>query len=105
MVRIFRTRTRDRAVILPDDATPKPYEIFGKHSRKFVPVVVSLHRANAPATTSRRLKTRDTLPAVSLPSLAMLGRALPIRALLVLCFGTFVFGLFAAAAAVALGFS
>jgi len=46
-----------------------------------------------------------TLPAVSLPSLAMLGRALPIRAVLVLGFGTFVFGLVAAAAATALGFS
>jgi len=46
-----------------------------------------------------------TLPAVSLPSLAMLGRALPIRAVLVLGFGTFVFGLLAAAAATALGFS
>jgi uncharacterized membrane protein YraQ (UPF0718 family) len=44
-----------------------------------------------------------TLPAVSLPSLAMLGRALPMRALIVLGFGTFVFGLFAAVAAVALG--
>src|SRR5262249_27215138 len=35
-----------------------------------------------------------TLPAVSLPSLAMLGRALPMRALIVLGSGTFVFGLF-----------
>ena len=43
-----------------------------------------------------------TLPAVSLPSLAMLGRALPMRALIVLGFGTFVFGLFAAVAAAAL---
>ena len=46
-----------------------------------------------------------TLPAVSLPSLAMLGRALPLRAIAVLGLGTFVFGLVAAAAAVALGFS
>ena len=44
-----------------------------------------------------------TLPAVSLPSLAMLGRALPMRALIVLGFGTFVFGLFAAVAAATLG--
>ena len=44
-----------------------------------------------------------TLPAVSLPSLAMLGRALPMRALIVLGSGTFVFGLFASVAAVALG--
>jgi uncharacterized membrane protein YraQ (UPF0718 family) len=44
-----------------------------------------------------------TLPAVSLPSLAMLGRTLPMRALIVLAFGTFVFGLFAAVAAAALG--
>src|SRR5262249_32451900 len=44
-----------------------------------------------------------TLPAVSLPSLAMLARALPIRAIAVLGFGTFVFGLLAAAAAAALG--
>jgi uncharacterized membrane protein YraQ (UPF0718 family) len=46
-----------------------------------------------------------TLPAVSLPSLAMLGRTLPMRALIVLGFGTFVFGLFAAVAAAALGLS
>ena len=44
-----------------------------------------------------------TLPAVSLPSLAMFGRALPMRALIALVFGTFVFGLFAAVAAAALG--
>jgi uncharacterized membrane protein YraQ (UPF0718 family) len=43
-----------------------------------------------------------TLPAVSLPSLAMLGRALPKRALIVLGSGTFVFGLFAAVVAAAL---
>jgi uncharacterized membrane protein YraQ (UPF0718 family) len=43
-----------------------------------------------------------TLPAVSLPSLAMLGRALPARALIVLGSGTFVFGLLAAVAAAAL---
>ena len=43
-----------------------------------------------------------TLPAVSLPSLAMLGRALPMRALIVLGSGTFVFGLFAAVVAAAL---
>jgi hypothetical protein len=35
----------------------------------------------------------------------MLARALPIRAIAVLGFGTFVFGLFAAAAAAALGLS
>ena len=46
-----------------------------------------------------------TLPAVSLPSLAMLARTLPIRAVVVLALGTFVFGLIAAAAAAALGFS
>src|SRR6516165_9836636 len=40
-----------------------------------------------------------TLPAVSLPSLAMLARTLPIRAVVVLALGTFVFGLIAAAAA------
>jgi uncharacterized protein len=43
-----------------------------------------------------------TLPAVSLPSLAMLGRSLPIRAVVALGLGTFVFGLIAAAAAAAL---
>src|SRR5262249_26468285 len=37
------------------------------------------------------------------PMRAMLGRALPMRALIVLAFGTFVFGLFAAVAAAALG--
>ena len=46
-----------------------------------------------------------TLPAVSLPSLVMLGRALPWRAIVVLGMGTFIFGLLAAAAAAALGFS
>jgi uncharacterized membrane protein YraQ (UPF0718 family) len=46
-----------------------------------------------------------TLPAVSLPSLAMLGRALPLRAIVVLGLGTFAFGLLAAAAAGALGLS
>lgn len=44
-----------------------------------------------------------TLPAVSLPSLAMLCRALPWRATLALGLGTFGFGLFAAAVAAALG--
>lgn len=44
-----------------------------------------------------------TLPAVSLPSLAMLGRILPIRSLLVLGLGTFLFGLLAAAVAAVLG--
>jgi uncharacterized membrane protein YraQ (UPF0718 family) len=44
-----------------------------------------------------------TLPAVSLPSLAMLGRALPLRVLAVLGVGTFGFGLAAAYAAVLLG--
>src|SRR6516225_534353 len=44
-----------------------------------------------------------TLPAVSLPSVAMLGRALPIRTLIVLGFGTFAFGLFAAVATAAFG--
>jgi uncharacterized protein len=46
-----------------------------------------------------------TLPAVSLPSLFMLGRALPWRAIVVLGLGTFIFGLLAAAAAATLGFS
>jgi uncharacterized membrane protein YraQ (UPF0718 family) len=46
-----------------------------------------------------------TLPAVSLPSLAMLARALPLRATVVLGLGTFVFGLLAAAVAAALQFS
>lgn len=44
-----------------------------------------------------------TLPAVSLPSLAMLARSLPWRAVMVLGVGTFGFGLLAAAAAAALG--
>ena len=44
-----------------------------------------------------------TLPAVSLPSLAMLARSLPIRAIVALGVGTFVFGLIAAGASVALG--
>jgi uncharacterized protein len=46
-----------------------------------------------------------TLPAVSVPSLAMLARALPVRVIMVLGVGTFAFGLIAAAAAAALGFS
>jgi uncharacterized membrane protein YraQ (UPF0718 family) len=46
-----------------------------------------------------------TLPAVSLPSLAMLGRAVPLRVLAVLGVGTFGFGLAAAYAAVLLGLS
>jgi uncharacterized membrane protein YraQ (UPF0718 family) len=46
-----------------------------------------------------------TLPAVSLPSLAMLARALPLRAIVVLGLGTFVSGLLAAVAATALGLS
>jgi uncharacterized membrane protein YraQ (UPF0718 family) len=46
-----------------------------------------------------------TLPAVSLPSLAMLGRALPLRAIAVLGLGTFAFGLLAAAVAAGLGLS
>ncbi len=44
-----------------------------------------------------------TLPAVSLPSLAMLGRVLPLRMLAVLGIGTFLFGLIAAGLAAALG--
>lgn len=44
-----------------------------------------------------------TLPAVSLPSLAMLARTLPLRVVMVLGVGTFAFGLVAAAAAAALG--
>jgi len=45
-----------------------------------------------------------TLPAVSLPSLAMLARTLPLRAILVLGVETFGFGLVAAGAAAVLGF-
>lgn len=45
-----------------------------------------------------------TLPAVSLPSLVVLGRVLPPRALACLGFGTVLFGLIAAGAAAALGF-
>jgi hypothetical protein len=45
-----------------------------------------------------------TLPAVSLPSLAMLARTLPLRVVMVLAVGTFGFGLVAAAAAAVLGF-
>jgi uncharacterized membrane protein YraQ (UPF0718 family) len=45
-----------------------------------------------------------TLPAVSLPSLAMLARSLPLRAILVLGVGTFGFGLVAAGAVAVLGF-
>jgi uncharacterized protein len=44
-----------------------------------------------------------TLPAVSLPSLAMLGRVMPLRPRLMLGLGTFLFGLVAAAVAAALG--
>ncbi len=44
-----------------------------------------------------------TLPAVSLPSLAMLGRAVPVRVLAVLGVGTFGFGLLAAYGAAMLG--
>ncbi len=46
-----------------------------------------------------------TLPAVSLPSLFMMARALPARVILVLGLGTFVFGLLGAVATIAFGFS
>jgi uncharacterized membrane protein YraQ (UPF0718 family) len=68
-----------------------------------VPIIQVLQQFGLGGTGAAALLV--TLPAVSLPSLAMLGRALPIRALLVLCLGTFVFGLLAAAAAAALGLS
>jgi hypothetical protein len=44
-----------------------------------------------------------TLPAVSLPSLAILGRVLPMRVVVALGLGTFIFGLIAAGLAAALG--
>jgi uncharacterized membrane protein YraQ (UPF0718 family) len=68
-----------------------------------VPIIQVLQQFGLGGTGAAALLV--TLPAVSLPSLAMLGRALPMRALLVLCLGTFVFGLLAAAAAAALGLS
>jgi uncharacterized protein len=68
-----------------------------------VPIIQVLQHFGLGATAAAALFI--TLPAVSLPLLAMLGRALPMRAILVLGFGTFVFGLVAAAAAAALGFS
>jgi uncharacterized protein len=68
-----------------------------------VPIIQVLQHFGLGAAAAAALLI--TLPAVSLPSLAMLGRALPIRAVMVLGAGTFVFGLIAAAAAAALGFS
>jgi len=66
-----------------------------------VPIIQVLQQSGLGGASAAALLI--TLPAVSLPSLAMLGRALPMRALIVLGFGTFVFGLFAAVAAAALG--
>lgn len=68
-----------------------------------VPIIQVLQQFGLGGTGAAALLI--TLPAVSLPSLAMLGRALPLRAIVVLGLGTFVFGLFAAAAAAALGLS
>jgi uncharacterized membrane protein YraQ (UPF0718 family) len=66
-----------------------------------VPIIQVLQQSGLGGASAAALLI--TLPAVSLPSLAMLGRALPLRVLIVLAFGTFVFGVFAAAAAAALG--
>jgi uncharacterized membrane protein YraQ (UPF0718 family) len=66
-----------------------------------VPIIQVLQQSGLGGASAAALLI--TLPAVSLPSLAMLGQALPMRALIVLGFGTFVFGLFAAVAAVVLG--
>src|SRR5262249_2380848 len=67
--------------------------------------------ANHPSLTAIRTWAAGTaallitLPTVSLPTLTMLARALPLRTIVVLGLGTFVFGLLAAAVAVALGIS
>ncbi len=66
-----------------------------------VPIVQTLQHVGLGAGGAAALLL--TLPAVSLPSLAMLGRAVPVRVLAVLAAGTFGFGLIAAYAAVALG--
>jgi uncharacterized protein len=68
-----------------------------------VPIIQVLQQFGLGGTGAAALLI--TLPAVSLPSLAMLGRALPIRAIMILGLGTFVFGLVAAAVAAVLGFS
>jgi len=66
-----------------------------------VPIVQTLqHLGLGPAGAAALLVT---LPAVSLPSLAMLGRAAPLRLLVLIAFGTFGFGLIAACAAPLLG--
>jgi uncharacterized protein len=68
-----------------------------------VPIIQVLQQFGLGGTGAAALLI--TLPAVSLPSLAMLARTLPMRAIVVLGCGTFVFGLIAAAAAAALGLS
>ena len=67
-----------------------------------VPIIQVLQQFGLGSTGAAALLV--TLPAVSLPSLAMLARSLPLRAILVLGVGTFGFGLVAAAAAAVLGF-
>jgi len=67
-----------------------------------VPIIQVLQQFGLGSTGAAALLV--TLPAVSLPSLAMLARSLPLRAILVLGVGTFGFGLIAAAAAAVLGF-
>jgi len=66
-----------------------------------VPIIQVLQQFGLGSTAAAALLV--TLPAVSLPSLAMLARSLPWRAILVLGVGTFGFGLIAAAAAAVLG--
>ncbi|MGH7080398.1 MAG: permease [Acetobacteraceae bacterium] len=66
-----------------------------------VPIIQVLQHFGLGATGAAALLI--TLPAVSLPSLAMLGRVLPLRALALLGCGTFLFGLMAAGAAAMLG--
>ena len=67
-----------------------------------VPIIQVLQQFGLGSTGAAALLV--TLPAVSLPSLAMLARSLPLRAILVLGVGTFGFGLVAAGAAAVLGF-
>jgi uncharacterized protein len=67
-----------------------------------VPIIQVLQQFGLSGTGAAALLI--TLPAVSLPSLAMLARTLPLRVIMILGFGTFAFGLIAAAAATALQF-
>ncbi len=65
-----------------------------------VPIIQALQQAGLGTAGAAALLV--TLPAVSVPSLVMLGRVVPARALLIIGAGTFVFGVLAAVLASAL---